>query len=287
MGFFVMGALVCAATILMSIYLLNSKMKSTMYFAIACLAMALRECIQSQAWTYFAYLSGNTSFMLEYLSVVLITIFFTLYLGQYKIGKTLRIIKCLVITGSCCYGICLLVCDSVFYTSILKYYQILLVICIMPGITGLFYIMRHPNIEQKAVLYGITVFYMAAVSDILLYNNIFGHQHPKTPISEIAMLFFVLSQTFSMFLANNRIISETLEEKQRLSSEKENLEKINRMKTEFLGNVSHELKTPLTVMSGYAKTTKQLAEQPGTTVKQTQIVVKILEQDLVFTFAKI
>jgi signal transduction histidine kinase len=123
--------------------------------------------------------------------------------------------------------------------------------------------MSRPNTEQKVALYGIAVFYMAAISDILLYNNMFGHQHPKTPVSEASMLFFVISQTLSLFIANNRIISESLEAKQILVSEKENLEKINRMKTEFLGNVSHELKTPLTVMSGYAQTTKNLAEQPG------------------------
>lgn len=262
-GFFVMGAFVCAAAVLLWIYLLLSHTKATLYFVLACLSMALRECIQSQAWTYFSVLSGNISFMLEYLSVVLLTIFLSLYLGQYAVGRFLHTIQYTAIIGSLIYGLCVLFADSVLYTSILIYYQILLVICIALGISSLFWTMRHPSKEQAAALYGIAVFYLAAISDILLYNNILGHQHPKTPISEDAMIIFVLAQTVSLFLMNNRVFAESKAAEQRLEEEKIALESLNHLKTEFLGNISHELKTPLTVMSGYAQTTNQLLEGPG------------------------
>ena len=262
-GFLVMGALVCAAALLLCIYLLQSHTKATLYFSLACLSMVLRECIQSQAWTYFSFLSGNAAFLLEYMSVALLTIFLSLYLGQYVIGRFLRAVQYTAVIGSLVYGVCLLFGDSVFYTSILKYYQVLLVLCIVPGIAGLIWNMRRPNREQAAAIYGIAVFFLAAVSDILLYNNVFGDQHPKTPISEVSMLVFVLAQTISLFLMNNRVLAESRQAEQKLAAEKEALENLNRMKTEFLGNVSHELKTPLTVMSGYAQITKQLAERPG------------------------
>lgn len=262
-GFLVMGAFVCAAALLLCIYLLLSHTKATLYFALACLAMALRECIQSQAWVDFSFLSGNISFLLEYLSVVLLTIFLSLYLGQYAVGRFLHAVQYTAIIGSLAYGLCVLFGDSVFYTSILIYYQILLLLCIVPGISGLFWTMRNPNKEQSAAIYGIAVFFLAAISDILMYNNVFGYQHPKTPISEAAMLVFVLAQTVSLFLMNNRVLADSKAAEQKLAAEKDALETLNRLKTEFLGNVSHELKTPLTVMSGYAQTTKQLAERPG------------------------
>ncbi len=262
-GFLVMGAFVCAAALLLCIYLLQSHTKATLYFALACLSMALRECIQSQAWTHIPFLSGNVSFLLEYMSVALLTIFLSLYLGQYVIGRFLHAVQYTAVISSLVYGACMLFGDSVFYTYILKYYQVLLVLCIVPGIAGLIWNMRRPNREQAAAIYGIAVFFLAAVSDILLYNNIFGYQHPKTPISEAAMLIFVLAQTVSLFLMNNRVLGESRQAEQKLAVEKKALENLNRMKTEFLGNVSHELKTPLTVMSGYAQTTRQLAERPG------------------------
>ncbi|MEL1134539.1 sensor histidine kinase [Desulfitobacterium sp. THU1] len=261
-GVAVMGAFLCAAVLLLGIYLILSRTRATLYFALACIVMALRECLQTQAWVYFA-IPGNLSFMLEYLSVVLVTVFLSLYLGQYAVGRFFRIILYTALLGSCVYGVCILLGDSIFYTSILKYYQLLLVACIVPGIAVLFWNMRNPSKEQGAAMYGIAVFYLAVVSDILMYSDIFG-DGPNTPVAEAAMLVFVLAQTVSLFQMNNRVLGEAKEAEQKLEAEKIALESLNRLKTEFLGNVSHELKTPLTVMSGYAQTTKQLAGKPDT-----------------------
>ncbi|MDD4715955.1 MAG: ATP-binding protein [Oscillospiraceae bacterium] len=263
-GFLIVGALLCAAVLLACIYLLHPRphSRTTLYFALACFSMALRECIQTQAWTYLPFLPGNLSFLLEYFSVVLLTIFLSLYLGQYRSGKFLQLIQYTAIGGSCIYGVLLLFCGSIFYTWVLKYYQALLIACIICGVTGLFYQMRRPNPEQAAALYGIAVFYIAAVSDILMYNRLFRFL-PKAPISEAAMLVFVLAQTISLFLMNSRLAAEARETEKKLTAENKALENLNQMKTEFLGNVSHELKTPLTVVSGYAQTARQLLDRPN------------------------
>lgn len=261
-GTAVMGAFLCAAVLLLGIYIMLSRTRATLYFALGCVVMALRECLQSQAWIYFP-IPGNLSFMLEYLSVVVLSVFLSLYLGQYATGKFLRVVQYTAIIGSCVYGVCVLFGDSIFYTSVLKYYQLLLVMCIVPGITVLFWKMRNPIKEQAAAMFGIAVFFLAALYDIVMYSDLFGDR-TNTPISETAMLVFVLAQTVSLFQMNNRVLGEAKEAEQKLEAEKTALESLNRLKTEFLGNVSHELKTPLTVMSGYAQTTKQLAERPDT-----------------------
>lgn len=260
-GFVVTGALLCAAALLLGIFLLLSRTRATMFFALACLSMALREWIQSQAWVYFP-VSGNLISMLEYMSVVLLTLFLSLYLADYAVNAFLKATFVIAIAGSLLYGMVLLFTDSIFYTRMLVVYQLLLIAVILPGIGGLFITIRRPNREQAAVLYGIAVFFAAAVADILMSSHLLGDGNYIT-LSETAMLVFVLAQTVSLFLMNNRLLAETRATEQKLAAEKDALQNLNRMKTEFLGNVSHELKTPLTVMSGYAQTTKALAERPG------------------------
>lgn len=257
-GFVLVGAFLCAAVLLLGVYLMLSHTKATLFFALACLTMALREWIQSRAWTYFP-VSGNLISMLEYMSVVLLTIFLSLYLVQYAVGRLLKITFIAAIGGSLIYGMILLFADSLFYTKTLVIYQLVLIGVIVPGVGGLFWTIRNPNREQSAVLYGISVFYIAAVADILMSSHLFG-SGDYTTVSEAAMLVFVVAQTVSLFQMNSRVLTEAKEAEQKLEAEKTVLESLNRLKTEFLGNVSHELKTPLTVMSGYAQTTKQLAQ---------------------------
>ena len=272
-GFVVMGALLCAAVLLLCLYFVHPGTRDSLYFALACLTMALRESLQSQAWTAFSFLSGETSFMLEYFSVVLLTIFLSLYLGKYATTKPLKLVQRTAIGGAVAYGICVLLGGSVFYTAVLPCFQLLLVLCIVPGIAGLIWVQRRPPLEVAMALFGILVFYLAAVSDIIMYSNLLGDVR-NVPVSEAAMLIFVLAQTISIFLQDNRLISEAKEKERRLFLEKEALENLNRLKTEFLANVSHELKTPLTVVSGHAQMSQnQLQGEENHAVRERMRII--------------
>ena len=97
-----------------------------------------------------------------------------------------------------------------------------------------------------------------------------------------SILIIVLAMTgifgillLSVFFLTDRLASP-VEQKQRADRmELENLEDLNRMKTEFLSDVSHELKTPLTVMSGYAQTAEKQLTASGDTSAAVESVRKI------------
>ena len=72
---------------------------------------------------------------------------------------------------------------------------------------------------------------------------------------------------FRMYNLQQRELEKAREDalaaKEILERQNEALEQLNNMKTEFLGNISHELKTPLTVVSGYAQLSERQLKTTG------------------------
>jgi len=248
-GFFVIGALICAAVVLLCLFLIAPSEKTTLWFSLACAVLALRECIMSGAWTKVPFLSGNTAFMLEYLSLSLTIVFLTLFL--WKNWKMLygRIIRTVVLTGSVVFGILVLVTDSLFYTSLVNYYGVLWISGIVLGLPALLWELRRPNPEQAALLYGVMVFWFCSLLDGLSYTDLLKHYLTVSNLSESSMIVFVLAQVVSLFLMNNRIVTEAREAERKLAVDKEILEGMNRLKTEFLQDIKHEIRNPLHIIT--------------------------------------
>jgi signal transduction histidine kinase len=76
----------------------------------------------------------------------------------------------------------------------------------------------------------------------------------------IVLLLFVLILWIALFFKRRQAehaMLEVLQREQKYEAEKTIFDRLNSMKTEFLGNISHELKTPLAIISSHAQLTRQ------------------------------
>lgn len=103
------------------------------------------------------------------------------------------------------------------------------------------------SVPDKLAVGGSLVFLVSYMVEITLNRSL--PQITRIGLSPAGMLIFALCTMLSLRLKD----SEQAVKLERARAQVENLDLLSKAKTEFLRNVSHELKTPLTVMSGYAQ----------------------------------
>ncbi|WP_424684924.1 ATP-binding protein [Enterococcus sp.] len=249
--YLMIGIFLSGACLMLCLYWIGSKAREILYFGCSCFAIALRQFEQSRIWIDTRPQASGLIFPLEYFSLALLTVCLTLYLGELLKGPFWHKIKCLVLGSSFVYGFLTVFADSHIYTQVLTLYQGILIFTIPLAIGGLFFGLKNPDQRQLVQLFGITVYFLAAIEDILLSRVGLVMWTKYYSINEVGMALFLFSQIFALFIHNNQLVTLATKRAQHLQLEKQSLEELNRMKTEFLGNISHELKTPVTVLTNY------------------------------------
>lgn len=99
------------------------------------------------------------------------------------------------------------------------------------------------------MLLGFAFLLAAALWDMLYHRDILLLPALRFSISEMAMAVFVLFAMTAMFFGTMQEVRQAREREESMAAEKEMLEEMNRLKNQFYTDVSHEMKTPLTVIS--------------------------------------
>ncbi len=104
------------------------------------------------------------------------------------------------------------------------------------------------NRIQKITVFSFVIFSYATISDVLYYVNIslFGVQDSLT---EIAIVMFAILEALAVFYTTMKSVQTARNAEREALAHAKNLENLNKMKTEFLQDISHEMRTPLTVIS--------------------------------------
>lgn len=245
-------------------FLLGNRKRSMMWFSLTCLTAALHYLIyeSKQIGVLFPYLDWYTEHKLEYITNILYFVFILLY-AFAALG--LRPHKHFVVTSVCTAGAILLFyifTPSTVYThftivagAVMAIYLILssVYICVTAVKHRLMGYIDSIIVCSTVVL--TTVVYL--IEGLTYFTKIFY-------IRSYATILFVFCNAVMLTINLSRTERRLDESKQResqVTQMNETLEKLDRLKTDFMHNIAHEMKTPLTVMSGYAQLTEKQIEK--------------------------
>jgi signal transduction histidine kinase len=272
------GCLITAALYHLGLFLLNRKRKGALYFAICCALFTVmtKTAVLTILTNYNFALWIRVEYLTHFFVFMMLTLFIhTLFPGTYN-KWVLRVYYALVGV----YSLLTLLTDSMFFTGLLVYFEIVSGLIIVYTIVKLAIALRGGGMKHLLAFLGTLAVALPGLFDMLYYRGIalfdgFTGQYFITPIG---MMFFVFCYALVLaieYAETERAMLAARDSERRLASENAMLDSLSRMKSDYLSNISHEMRTPLTIMSGYAQQTEEeieAGEADGQSMKNLRVV---------------
>ncbi len=242
--------------------------RSNLYFALLCLAWGLRTGVTGikllGAW--FPGLPWEVLFRLEYLTGPVGAILTLLIIRRVFPAHLLPnwFLRGFVgLFGA--YGIFCLFCPTrpMSYSVIgfeAAFAVVVLAVAALLAVKAPGMVRRgEMHLEHWVLTAGLALFMFAVVHDALYYNNIYLFGIDDV-LNDLAMLVYAFFQMITIFYGSMRRVAEARQAERESRMEAEALRRANQMKEEFLGELSHELKMPITVVSSFAQLSGDMLE---------------------------
>lgn len=259
-GGLVVGCMMMACLFFFCIYLFFHSRPYFLWFAISCLMGVIRTlCVDHKMiMILFPDMSWQLSHRLEYLATLGFLLFFFLYVNSLFGWRLPRVVNLFGLIPSCVYLVLVVFFPSIIYTRFLPLMQACMLIyslCVLLLI-GHFLKRDEEDLRREHLLImagGIG--YMALIFvDVLRYGRAVDLN-----LAELGMLLFIFANALALsqsFLRTEADLFQARQNEREMEETNKLLEKLNLLRANFLANITHELKTPLTVMSGYAQLTQ-------------------------------
>lgn len=262
------GAVLAIMLIFFATYVFFTRYKKFLWFSCSCGALTASELFSPPQ--IFAMLYPDTGWQLrmrlDSMAGFLFLFFVLLYLDKMyenAIGKLPKLAVFFFSGGSAV--LCILF-PFEMYLKLLAFSPYILSLCgaiiilsLLISVTKWYFAEKYLlKSEQMIILIGGVAFGVLGFLDSVVYIN-----YGETNLMEAGVLIFVSANAIALTLNFMRTENELKESRKReleIIREKNNLTELSKMKADFMANVGHELKTPLTVMGSYA----------GLTIKQIE-----------------
>lgn len=242
------------------------KQKRFLLFSLACLTLMINYMFSGPKMIMLLFPDLNWFFghKLETCSLVLTALFLILFFEECfgKLQKAIRLIGFILIGLSVAYYAIL---PSTIYTKysvlvadfVIGYALLMVAIIIVRTVKNF----KKVNISQKYYLVSISLILVAAVRGALHLGMYLDFLKISLVLSDIIL---------TMGLAYEyRQTKENLEAAERneelLKQMNEDLDRTRKLQNNFLAIMNHEMRTPLTVIAGYADMIKMKAQMAGST----------------------
>lgn len=256
----VFGCLMTACLFHLAIFINGRRRVASLIFSVLCLTLSYIS--KDFPALLFAKYNWQLTIRLEYLACILAASALSL-LVHVLFPTALH--KCVLYCylGACGgYSIIIILFDSLIFTHLLPGFQAISTAIIIYGIIRLAMTLWEKKLKNMLAFLGIAMLALFVILDFMQNSTVSAIGY--TGMISAGMIFLVFCYNVVLSIEDN-ILRQRLDEVSRNEHEiretNRMLERLNRAKTDFLGNISHEMKTPLAVISNCAGITRRQLRQ--------------------------
>lgn len=263
-GILVAGCSLMAALFFFGIFLFFRKMPHLLWFSLACLSVTIYTLILDHKliMLLFPDMSWAVSHRLEYTVGGGMVFFFFLHVVRMFRLRVSQPVNIFGICILCTYMLCVLFTPSLVYTMLMPYLRACGALYCLGALVILGRSMVKYSENRKAehflIYIGAIIYVALTFVGIPLHST---GRYNDSSLFRLGLMLMVFANTLALAISFTRTeaaLNEARQKQRELDESNQMLDSLNEMKTQFMANISHELKTPLTVVSVNAQVSKTL-----------------------------
>lgn len=253
------GSTIMAFLFFLGMFFFFHKRYAFLWFSLSCFSIGLRMLIVNEKVIMLLIpdLPWKVSIGLEYISLASLLFSFLLYINSMFKDAMHKAV--LWTFGALCsiFAAAVLLTPPITYTGFILWFQVAAIpFGIYVAVALIYNAVRkkdNRHTEHVLIFIGVLVFITLSILDIQIYRS--SGQSLAMGLSETGMMAFIFVNMLALALQFSHTEAELDEARRREKEMQETnllLDKMSQLKSDFMANISHEMRTPLTIMASYA-----------------------------------